>query len=273
MPWKYVDGKELRDILSERIDQGYTFPMNPAWILCNPSWKELYDKLLASDRPNVQKAMKIWYPDDVKRKIHEITTKYPAGFAHNGPPPDRNRLSGHVDLAEMELNRYKTRRKGTNKLKRALARRRVTTGMSGTPTLFSATLMLLHVGKESDEKEKKKRAQLMKTEKATKRDSLRFTESLPCIADATGEVEEEAERDYQEERRLLRRGSKSSGGSKRSSFAKARRASVEKLLSIKRALSGRSSSASSKNNNDFMVSDSSLLDSDPALLNNKNVLP
>lgn len=258
MPWKYVDGEELRAILSERIDQGYTFPMNPAWILCNPSWKELYDKLLASDRPNVQNAIAVWYPDHVKRKIHEITTKYPAGFVHNRSPSDPKRLSGNsIDLAEMELNRYNVRRRGRNKLKRALDRRRATMSMSGNPTLFSATLMLLRVGKESDEKEK--RSQLLRTEKATT-----FNQSLPRIVDAAGEVEEEAERDYQEEKRLLRRGSKSSGGSKRSAFSKARRASVEKLFKpIKRVLSGRRSSSaggSKRNNSDFMVSDSSLLD-------------
>ena len=49
LPWRYVDPQGLQEILKEKIDKGYTFPINPKWILCDPGWKEVYDKLMASE--------------------------------------------------------------------------------------------------------------------------------------------------------------------------------------------------------------------------------
>jgi len=99
VPWKYVNAAELKDILRDKIDEGFTFPMNPKWILCDPGWKLLYDKLLASDRSDTQESMGIWYPEDIQRRINEISTKFPDGFVD---------CNDHVsvDLAEMELKEY-----------------------------------------------------------------------------------------------------------------------------------------------------------------------
>ena len=88
--------------------------MNPAWVLLKPEWKLLYDKLMASDRLDVQKSMAVWYPDDVRKRIDEITTKYPKGFAQ------KERESGVADLAELDLKRFTTKIQGRRKLKRAL---------------------------------------------------------------------------------------------------------------------------------------------------------
>ena len=46
VPWRYANGEELVDILSEKVDEGFSFPLNPKWILCDPGWKKVYDKLL-----------------------------------------------------------------------------------------------------------------------------------------------------------------------------------------------------------------------------------
>ena len=50
VPWRYANGEELVDILSEKVDEGFTFPLNPKWILCDPGWKKVYDKLLGEDQ-------------------------------------------------------------------------------------------------------------------------------------------------------------------------------------------------------------------------------
>lgn len=50
VPWMYVNEEQLRDLLCEKIDQGFTFPLNPKWVLCDPGWKKVYDKLLLSQK-------------------------------------------------------------------------------------------------------------------------------------------------------------------------------------------------------------------------------
>jgi hypothetical protein len=80
-----MDEEELREFLSNRIDDGFTFPLNPKWILCDPGWKELYDMLLqrASDgREDVASSMNIWYPPEsgIRERIEEISAEHPDGF-------------------------------------------------------------------------------------------------------------------------------------------------------------------------------------------------
>ena len=222
--WKYVDSNELKDILSERIDEGFTFPMNPAWILTNPNFKELYDKLLASDKPNVRESSEIWYPKDIQKRIHNITSKYPDGFMSN-TKPSRDRTSGNsCDLAQMELNRYNVRRKGQSKLRRALTRQRLK--KNKTPTLFSTTLMMLQFGKESEVQESRQ---------------------LSMIADNNCEDDQEDKEVPQDMgKKMPRRSSKSlassNKGSKRRSFAEARRASLDRIAKpLKRVFSSRRS--------------------------------
>ena len=86
IPWRYMNEQELKEFLSERIEEGYTFPLNPKWILCDPGWKELYDKLLASNREEVKQSMAIWFPPDsgVREQIKAICRRHKSGF-EGGP--------------------------------------------------------------------------------------------------------------------------------------------------------------------------------------------
>lgn len=162
----YVNEKELRDLLSKKIDEGFTFPMNPKWVLCDDGWKELYDKLMASDKPHVSQSMGIWYPDEVRKKIDEISTKFPNGFVYNPglsssvflPPGTTG-----VDLAELELKRYETTVKVQKKVRSSLVtlgrparggerRASVSWGADRSPTFFSVALEALRLGREMDKK-------------------------------------------------------------------------------------------------------------------------
>ena len=80
VPWRYVDQDGLHSFLSDRIDENFTFPLNPKWVLCDYGWKELYDKLLANDDEIVASSMKIWFPEQIREKIGEIHTHHPYGF-------------------------------------------------------------------------------------------------------------------------------------------------------------------------------------------------
>jgi hypothetical protein len=89
--WKYVDVDSLQQILSEKIDQGYTFPMNVKWVLCDSGgWSDIYDKLLASGKKNVPESMDVWYPREVRERIDAIRARHPKGFR-------RQRMAGADD--------------------------------------------------------------------------------------------------------------------------------------------------------------------------------
>ena len=78
--------------------------LNLKWILCDARWKKVYDKLLASKMPNVQESLNIWYPNQIQRKIDEVSNKFPKC-------KDRHFLDlstgTQTTLAECELKRYK----------------------------------------------------------------------------------------------------------------------------------------------------------------------
>jgi len=87
-PWAYVDVEGLQDILEDRIDKGYTFPLNPKWVLCDSyRWKELYDKLLLSNKKETQQSMNIWFPPEsgLREQIERVHERRPNGFYNEGP--------------------------------------------------------------------------------------------------------------------------------------------------------------------------------------------
>jgi hypothetical protein len=82
VPWKYVDVTELQEILSLKIQEGFVFPLNPKWILCDPGWKRIYDELMASDALYADLSKDVWYPpfSGVRKKIEDIHQRHPKGF-------------------------------------------------------------------------------------------------------------------------------------------------------------------------------------------------
>ena len=185
VPWKYVDSDELIGILCDKVDEGFTFPLNPKWILCDEGWKRVYDKLVVSTSPHVQDSIAIWYPPMVQDRIADIASKYPCGFGKTNPTTGSNGVS--VDLAEHELRQYKTYRDGRDKLKMALKR-------VGSPNanLFSATLQLLQAAK----KEKSENSNTDQTPSQlygslydkTSKPSQIDDSSLTCTSDGTNSV-------------------------------------------------------------------------------------
>jgi hypothetical protein len=124
--WAYMNPRELQLFLSDRIDDGYTFPLNPKWVLCDPGWKELYDKLLASDMGNIKESLGIWYPPDIRKQIETIHSRHPGGFGCIGGADlaDRNKTNSEgtaaMDLAELQLKRHLTMERAKRKLRVAL---------------------------------------------------------------------------------------------------------------------------------------------------------
>lgn len=120
--WQYANVTELQEFLSDKIDEGFTFPLNPKWVLCDKGWKKLYDRLLSSDKPNVQESLNIWFPpkSGIRERIESIHERNPRGFIQEKRD---TRYSGTeaMDLASLELDRYLALRRAKMKLRAVVA--------------------------------------------------------------------------------------------------------------------------------------------------------
>jgi len=106
--WKKVKVPELQDILIDKIDEGFTFPINPKWVLCDPGWRRVYDKLLASQKPNVQDSINCWLPPGtgLREQIDSISANHPHGFEGGTHDPADVEGTAQRDLMEENLERY-----------------------------------------------------------------------------------------------------------------------------------------------------------------------
>jgi hypothetical protein len=126
VPWRYLNVTELQGLLLTKIHEGFVFPLNPKWILCDPGWKNVYDHLMKSEALYADSCRDVWYPPGlgIRKRIQKICDKYPDGFqrgdgrvsfvASKGYSPLREVLEGgeemsgnaYFELAELELEQY-----------------------------------------------------------------------------------------------------------------------------------------------------------------------
>ena len=108
VPWKYVGVEELQEILLQKVDEGFTFPLNPKWVLCDPGWKRIYDKLMASNARHVQDALKVWFPPEsgIRELIEQVYAKYPDGFVRDAGDDKEGEDMDDMAAAELELERF-----------------------------------------------------------------------------------------------------------------------------------------------------------------------
>jgi hypothetical protein len=95
--WVTYTAPQLLDFLSTKIDEGFMFPLNPKWILCDPGWKKLYDKQIRSPSRAVRKSLDAWYPpkSGIRKRIEQVHHKYPCGFVQ--PLRSINMHRSHID--------------------------------------------------------------------------------------------------------------------------------------------------------------------------------
>ena len=55
---KYVNREGLRAFLLERIPEGFMFPLNPKWLLCDEGWFDVYAAL------NRKADLSVWLPPE-----------------------------------------------------------------------------------------------------------------------------------------------------------------------------------------------------------------
>lgn len=100
--WKYVNQQELLGLLHEKIQEGFTFPLNPKWLLCDPGWISLFRELLSSRHSSVQDSLDLWFPREsgLRERILDINLRFPKGFMQD----DQAKLSS--SLAVEQYKRY-----------------------------------------------------------------------------------------------------------------------------------------------------------------------
>ena len=104
--YKYMTLPKLQTFLSEAIDNGFTFPLNPKWVLCDDGWASLWDKLVKSTHPNVQMSITAWYPpgSGLRERIEDVRRKYPEGYQSD--LSGRKKGTQAWDEAEIALEKY-----------------------------------------------------------------------------------------------------------------------------------------------------------------------
>ena len=58
---RYVTPRKLQQFLLQRVDEGFVFPINPKWILCDAGWYKIYEvreekSVIALPRPKKRDA-------------------------------------------------------------------------------------------------------------------------------------------------------------------------------------------------------------------------
>merc|ERR1719330_1625563 len=97
-PWRYKSQGELISFLLERIEQGYSFPLHPVWVVRDPGWYQVYDALQKS--PAAQGPLQAWFPPQsgIREKVDSIHKALPDGWY--SPASRENRGSKKKQLPQ-----------------------------------------------------------------------------------------------------------------------------------------------------------------------------
>jgi len=79
-PWEYMEEDDLREFLLDRIQEGYSFPLNPVWVVRDEGWYDVYKALWANTEARIP--LDAWYPPEsgIAAKIEAIRRQFPDGF-------------------------------------------------------------------------------------------------------------------------------------------------------------------------------------------------
>jgi len=118
IPWRYLSEPELRVFLLARVGDGYAFPLNPKWLMCDPGWWDLFEAQMKS--ADCTAALDSWLPSSsgIRERMARIHEAFPAGFAPVGSAGEAGPEDTiDPDIAELELNRFITLQRAQRKLK------------------------------------------------------------------------------------------------------------------------------------------------------------
>ncbi|CAK9076529.1 unnamed protein product [Durusdinium trenchii] len=104
-PWAYYDPGALQKFLMERIEEGFSFPINPVWPVRDPGWYEIFSALLR--REDAKKSLKAWFPPhrSVVECIESIHEAFPQGFQTTKAENDDLEPEERADLLRFQAKR------------------------------------------------------------------------------------------------------------------------------------------------------------------------
>lgn len=107
VPWKYVDLDDLQDLLYDAILDGFTFPINPKWVLVDPGWKRVWDCLMQSEHINTKESLNVWFPPSsrIRERVNSISKNH-GGNRRNTIGGIATNKEAERDLAMQKLERY-----------------------------------------------------------------------------------------------------------------------------------------------------------------------
>lgn len=84
-PWAYRKEAPLRDFLSERLTDGYAFPLNPVWPVRDKGWYDVFQTILNSPDEGIANCNRAWYPSrmGIIERIKEVRQRCPNGFVQS----------------------------------------------------------------------------------------------------------------------------------------------------------------------------------------------
>lgn len=129
VPYKYMNEEELRQFLLAQVKLGYTFPLNPSWILTLNGWRGVWRALCLSNHPNVQQSLNSWYPEEIRDLLDKLCRKYePIPHVYEDQQAsDECKFVRNVDLAMLELRRHIILKRAKSKLKAMMLFKKCTT--------------------------------------------------------------------------------------------------------------------------------------------------
>eukprot|EP00931_Biecheleriopsis_adriatica_P123613 TRINITY_DN9866_c0_g1_i4.p1 TRINITY_DN9866_c0_g1~~TRINITY_DN9866_c0_g1_i4.p1 ORF type:complete len:744 (-),score=157.52 TRINITY_DN9866_c0_g1_i4:31-2262(-) len=79
-PWDYKTEDGLKKFLTERVKEGYAFPINAVWPVRDKGWYELLETMMES--PSAKKALLSWFPPEINYFEHAeaLHKQFPSGF-------------------------------------------------------------------------------------------------------------------------------------------------------------------------------------------------
>ena len=107
LSWKYLDEAELRSFLLARVAEGYSFPLNPKWLLCDHrGWWEIFQAMQASS--DAKKSLEKWFAPSsgIIKRMADLHDKYPKGFVQQAPPEGQDLDVLDADVADDLLRRH-----------------------------------------------------------------------------------------------------------------------------------------------------------------------
>lgn len=84
-PWDYLDEEDLRAFLVQRVNDGFSFPLNPVWLVRDPGWYEVLEALQANEE--TAGVLSAWFPPEsgMMEQIQAVHEEFPEGFMRAQP--------------------------------------------------------------------------------------------------------------------------------------------------------------------------------------------